>query len=130
MSSDQRFTPIKPLQESSDEAWSLLVDGNIDVYICPGDHLALGDPNDGMITGRILAAAIGMRYRALFGRLPRLQRNYKEKKAIQKFRLGVEVFLHSRKGKFTMATLSAIETPRRYGLFLKYIQHLTITIFV
>jgi hypothetical protein len=98
-SADQRYTPIKPLQESSDDAWSLLVDGNIDVYVCPGDHLALSEPDDAFVTGSILATAIAVTYRNQFGQLPRLPRTYTQKKAIQKFRQGVDIFLHSRKGR-------------------------------
>jgi len=97
-SADQRFTPVKPLQESSDDAWSLLVGGNIDVYMCPGDHLALSEPEDALVTGSILATAIAVAYRRRFGLLKHVQRAYLEKKAIQKFVMGVEMFLHSKKG--------------------------------
>ena len=68
------------------------------MYVCPGDHLALSEPADALVTGRILATAIGIQCRTLFGQLPHLIRTYKQRKVIQKFRLGVELFLHSRKG--------------------------------
>ena len=42
---------------------SSLLPGNIDVYICPGDHLALGEPEDGAVVGGILATAVSVRYR-------------------------------------------------------------------
>ncbi|XP_031568280.1 uncharacterized protein LOC116302983 isoform X2 [Actinia tenebrosa] len=97
-SADQRYTPIKPLQESSDDAWSLLVDGNIDVYVCPGDHLALSEPEDALVTGSILANTIAVTYRNQFGQISYLARTYKQKKATERFKHGVQAFLHSRKG--------------------------------
>lgn len=72
--------------------------GNIDVYICPGDHLALSEPDDGAVVGAILATAVGLRYRALYPSLPRLPTTFKERRAIHKFEAGIEVLLYSRKG--------------------------------
>jgi len=76
---------------------SLLV-GNIDVYICPGDHLALGEPEDGAVVGGILATAVGVRYRTLCPSLPRLPTSLQQRRAIGKFEAGVKVLLYSKKG--------------------------------
>ena len=72
--------------------------GNIDVYICPGDHLALGEPEDAAVVGGILATAVGIRYRTLCPSLPILTTTFKERRAIHKFEAGVDVVLYSRKG--------------------------------
>ena len=72
--------------------------GNIDVYICPGDHLALSDPDDGAVIGGILATAVGIRYRTLCPVLPGLSTTFKERRAIRKFESGVNVTLYARKG--------------------------------
>lgn len=77
---------------------SSLLAGNIDVYICPGDHLALGEPEDGAIVGGILATAVGIRYRTLCPSLPRLPTSLKQRRAIGKFEAGVDVLLYSKKG--------------------------------
>lgn len=76
---------------------SLLV-GNIDVYICPGDHLALGEPEDGAVVGAILATAVGIRYRTLCPSLPRFLTSLKQRRTICKFEAGVNVLLYSKKG--------------------------------
>lgn len=73
--------------------------GNIDVYICPGDHLALSEQEDGAVVGGILATAVGIRYRTLCPSLPRLPTTFRERRAIHKFETGVDVVLYSRKGK-------------------------------
>ena len=69
------------------------------MYVCPGDHLALSEPADALVTGRILATAIGIQCRTLFGQLPHLIRTYKQRKVIQEIPFGeLSFFLHSRKG--------------------------------
>ena len=75
--------------------------GNIDVYIWPGDHLALGEPEDGAVVGGILATAVGIRYRTLCPSLPRLPTSLKQRRAIGKFEAGVNVLLYSKKGRNT-----------------------------
>ena len=74
--------------------------GNIDVYICPGDHLALSEPEDGAVVGQILAAAVGLKYRTLRPTLPRVSTTFKERRSIHKFEDGVDVLLYSKKGMF------------------------------
>jgi len=68
------------------------------VYMCPGDHLALNEPEEALVTGSIIATGIGVTYRRRVGLVKYVQRTYIEKKAIQKFLMGVEMFLHSKKG--------------------------------
>lgn len=80
---------------------SSLLPGNIDVYICPGDHLALGEPEDGAVVGGILATAVSVRYRTLCPSLPRLPTSLKQRRAIGKFEAGVNVVLYSKKGTFS-----------------------------
>lgn len=77
---------------------SSLLAGNIDVCICPGDHLALGEPEDGAVVGGILATAVSVRYRTLCPSLPRLPTSLKQRRAIGKFEAGVNVLLYSKKG--------------------------------
>ena len=77
---------------------SSLLAGNIDVCICPGDHLALGEPEDGAVVVGILATAVGMRYRTHCPSLPRLPTSLKQRRAIGKFEAGVDVLLYSKKG--------------------------------
>ena len=74
--------------------------GNIDVYICPGDHLALNEPKDGAVIGQILAAAVGLKYRTLRPTLPRVTPTFKERRSIRQFEAGVDVLLYSKKGMF------------------------------
>ena len=89
--------PVLLINTVSTKQSSLLA-GNIDVCICPGDHLALGEPEDGAVVGGILATAVSVRYRTLCPSLPRLPTSLKQRRAIGKFEAGVNVLLYSKKG--------------------------------
>ena len=113
-SQDDRFSPKVSSSESIDEVWGQLVDGSTTVLVCPGDHYSMSELPHAHVTGSILATALAFNYRILFPEFPRPSRTFHQRRAVEKLCSGVNVFLHSKKGKslsMTFATTMAIIFP-------------------
>ena len=83
------------------KAWDQVVDGNIDVYVCPGNHYSMAEQPHAQLVGGVLATAVNFRYQSLFPELRPQTRSFKGRRAVQRFQSGVSACLHSKKGKDT-----------------------------
>lgn len=81
------------------KAWAQVVDDNIDVYLCPGNHYSMTEQPHAQVIGGVLATAVSFKYQSLFPELRARPRSFKGRRAVQRFHSGVALFLHSKKGK-------------------------------
>ena len=69
------------------------------MLVCPGDHYSTSELPHAQVTGGILATALAFNYRALFPEFPRPSRTFNQRRVVEKLCRGVNVFLHSKRGK-------------------------------
>ena len=86
--------------ESTEEVWADLVDGGTTVLVCPGDHYSMSDSPHAYVTGSILATAVSFSYRLLFHKFPRPKRTFSQRRAVERLKVGLVVYIHSKKGYF------------------------------
>ena len=94
---DTCFSPRS--SDSVEEIWGQLVDGGINVLVCPGNHYSMSESPNAYVTGSILATALIFKYRLLYPEFPRPTRTFSQRRAVEKLSSGVVVFLHSKKGR-------------------------------
>ena len=70
------------------------------MLVCPGDHYSMSELPHAHVTGSILATALAFNYRLLFPEFPKPSRTFSQRRAVEKLTNGVDVFLHSKRGKY------------------------------
>lgn len=74
------------------------MDDNIDVYMCPGNHYSMSEAPRARFVGSILATAVGFKYHGLYPQLHQEPKSFKQRRSVQRFKSGVTMLLHSKKG--------------------------------
>ena len=95
-----KFSSSLSTLESTEEVWADLVDGGTTVLVCPGDHYSMSDSPHAYVTGSILATAVSFSYRLLFHKFPRPKRTFSQRRAVERLKVGLVVYIHSKKGYF------------------------------
>ena len=78
------------------------------MLVCPGDHYSMSELPHAHVTGSILATALAFNYRMSYPEFPRPSRTFNQRRAVEKLCSGVNVFLHSKKGKSLSMTLTTM----------------------
>lgn len=127
-SENREFKPGHPRSEDADQTWAQVVDGKINVYVCPGDHFSMSEMSYAETVGGILATAVNFKYCALFPELHSQPRSFKHRRAVQKFQSGVGLFLHSKKGTVFMCIFYRFVGLKWDEQFIPYLQKQTLLI--
>ena len=114
-SEDTSLVPSLSLMPNADRAWGQVVDGNIEVYVCPGNHYSMSEAPHAHVVGGILATAVGFRYHALYPELHHQLRWYKQRRAVQRFRSGVTLLMHSKRGSDEFRVVLLFIADRYHG---------------
>ena len=99
------FSPTTSISESTEDVWADLVDGGTTVLVCPGDHYSMSDSPHASVTGSILATAVLFSYRLLFHKFPRPKKTFGQRRAVERLKVGLVVYIHSKKGYFFLTFL-------------------------